>query len=471
MTRFILGLSAAIMCSGFSLAQPSLAAAKAIRGIAGGNPLVNEDFDFNMRLQPNWLKDPSRFAAEIAASDAPVDSWFLHNKETADEQSWMSVEFYSGVAVESLPELRQYVSTKFPDLTWHDYTDSNMAGFLSNEYKDPNDQSHLATMGRIVYFMDRKMIVSVSWRRHPPGDGAEDVTTLIQSMDRYTAGPVVQSIEMSPAGRVNAGERACYTIKVDDLKSSFVTRSLKEIVVSGLSKSWIWTDVRWDESRRAFEACLVLPRSLTSTADLRVTSLEIENERSNSVYCSLNLVSRDPKLQCSRNGNYSGPDVVFPQVRVSDLENNNPDLEAPKVTNIVMDQSNGSYRLRADISEQSKITGGWILLKQIPGGDQEIFIAPWQIGPNGFEIDFTEFSTNGTRRISEVLLTDEHGNASRLMPCHDYKKFTGSGLRKTLRSCNSASYVHCVGIKAADETCNETNIPIVEYFSQYRARR
>jgi len=290
-------------------------------------------------------------------------------------------------------------------------------------------------------------------------------------MDRYTAGPVVQSVEMSPAGRVNAGERACYAIKVDDLKSSFTTVSLRKFVVSGLSKSWIWTDVRWDESRSAFEACLLIPRSLTSSDDLRVTSLEIENERSNTVYCGLNLVSRDPKLQCSRHYNYSGPDAVFPPVHVSDLENSSPDLEAPKVTSIVMDQSENAYKLRAEISEQSKITGGWIFLKQIPGGDQEIFIAPWQIGPTGFEIDFSEFSTNGTRRISEVLLSDEHGNSSRLMTCDDYKKFTGSGLRKTLISCNSANYVHCVGIKAADETCDETTIPIVEYFSQYRARR
>ncbi|MEI6398070.1 MAG: hypothetical protein WCO71_04795, partial [Pseudomonadota bacterium] len=417
------------------------------------------------------LKDPSRFAA-IAASDAPVDSWFLHNKETADEQSWMSVEFYSGVAVESLPELRQYVSTKFPDLTWSDYTDSNMAGFRSNEYMDPNDQTHQATMGRLVYFMDRKMIVSVSWRRHPAGGGASDVTTLIQSMDRYTAGPVVQSIEMSPAGRVNAGERACYTIKVDDLKSSFVTGSLKEIVVSGLSKSWIWTDVRWDESRGAFEACLVLPRSLTSTADLLVIKLRIENERSKGVNCVLNLAMRDPKLQCFSSGSVlAGAESTYPPVQLADLENTNPDLEAPKVTNIVMDQSDGAYKLRAEISELSKITGGWILLKQIPGGDQDIFIAPWQIGPTGFEIDFTEFSTNGTRRVSEVLLTDEHGNASRLMPCDDYKKFTGPGLRKTLRSCNPANYVHCVSIKNVEETCDETNIPVVEYFSQYRARR
>jgi hypothetical protein len=427
-------------------------------GTAGGNPLANPDFDFSMKNAPYWIHE-SRLRMTKAASDMPVDVWSLHNMESGDQQSWMRVEFFAGVPVESLEELGTYLHTKYPELNWDQYADSRMVGFKSNEILDPSDPNHVGTLGRLVYFMDRKMIVSVSWRRHPASGGNTDVTNLISSMDRYTAPPTIKSITMVPGGRVAAGARACYYIKVDDLKSSFNERSLREFKITGLPNYWIWTDLRWLESAGAFEICLNVPRSIRYRNDLIIEQLVIENERDRSIHCTLGFGFAEPQLLCRSSYNQEEQPVSV-AMSLPEVDNAEPDLTPPKIESLTLDNEGGRYILRGVIREKSVVSGGWLLLKQIPGDDSEVFIAPWQIDDGKFVVDLSGQSTNGTRRVSEIIFADEHGNTSRLMVC------PLEGM-----TCSPKNYVQCVRPREkAHEECSDTGIAIIEYFAQYRSK-
>jgi hypothetical protein len=435
--------------------MPEVTLANPFRGTAGGNPLVNPDFDFSMRLMPNWIQE-QRVNAKAGVSDTPAEAWILHNTLPAEQQSWMSVEFYAGIQADSLEELESYLKTRYPDLIWSNHSDRSMHGFQSNQIYDPNDPAHMATLGRLVFFMDRKMIVSISWRRHPDNGGSADVTHLIASMDRYTAAPAIKSIQMLPGPQVRAGERACYQIRVDDLKSSFDEDSLREFKIAGLPSFWIWNDVKWNESTGAFEICLLLPKSISHRNDLLIERLQIRNEREQTSRCELSLGLTDPQLTCRTNFDRSGvPDRI--SMGLPEVENPNPDLSAPKIESLAVEINAGQYILRGTLQDDSAIAGGWLLLKETPGDSSTIFIAPWQIEGGSFSVNLTPQSTNGTRRVNEIILSDENGNAGRLMACPP------EGL-----TCDRRNYVFCVNdtFKKRDN-CADTGIKIVEYFSRY----
>lgn len=430
------------------------------KGIAGGNPTVsNSDFDFNMKRMGSWIDESESkyFGGMYAgASDVPVATWFFRNKDPQPTQSWMNIDFFAGVPVTSVEELEEYLRVKFPEQLWHRYDDTNMIGFKSNEVRDPSDPEGLATTGRLVYFMDRKMIVSVSWRRHQSNGGVTDVSTMIASMDRYTAPPKIVSVNISSPHPVKPDDRLCYQIRVDDLKSSFTHKGLKEFKVTGIPNYWIWTDVQWNEDRGTFDICLNLPENITKGSELLLDSFRIENDRGRAASCKLLLITSPPELHCA---NKYGVNLTVP-----DVENSNPDLAPPKISSITLEQTQQKYSLSGHVADDTDITGGWLLVKQIPGDETSIFLAPWQINRGRFDISLDAASGNGTRRISEIIFADKHGNTSRLMPCD---QMLADG-KMTSKNCNSQNYVHCVSVSENLQSCEDTGIAVIEYFSQYR---
>jgi hypothetical protein len=438
------------------LGQQSPALAR-IKGIAGGNPfLENSDFDFSMQIPINWIDDSIRLAAQVR-QDASDDAWFIHNPESPDKQSWVRVEFLADAPAESLQELSVYITAKYPNLTWDPYSDKHMNGFRSNDIADPTDPSGIATTGRMVYFMSRRTIVSVSWRRHTQSHGSIDVSRTLDSIDRYAAPPIVKSIEVTPAGTVGPGDRLCYHISVDDLKSSFDSDSLVDFKIAGLSSTWIWDDIVWNDVTGAFDICLKLPRSLIGASSLAIQRMSIENKRGGSVRCDLLLTLSTPALQCAQQHD------VLP-VKVPEVVNSSPDLSPPKFKTLTVEEAGDQLILRGQVEDESKIAGGWLLLKQIPGRQEKIFIAPWQFSGGKLELKLSPFFGSGTIRVSEVILSDEHGNTSQLLPCDSVNANRNSSAKSA--SCDSMNYAQCTQSDHSqrDASCTGTDLPIVEYF-------
>jgi hypothetical protein len=141
-------------------------------------------------------------------------------------------------------------------------------------------------------------------------------------------------------------------------------------------------------------------------------------------------------------------------VQIAELLNSDPDFESPRVEAMSIEKHSGRVFLKGRIKDASRISGGWLLLKELPGDSSELFIAPWQIEDGSFEVDLTRQSSNGTRRVNEIIFSDEHGNASRLVVCLANKP-----------DCNQSHYEHCVNSKKGNlESCADSGLGVVEYF-------
>jgi tRNA threonylcarbamoyladenosine modification (KEOPS) complex Pcc1 subunit len=420
-------------------------------GIAGGNHMMNSDFDFKLTIPNGWgeEKAPGNLGEREAL---PVETWRISNIQEAGptNTSRMQVEFYSTIEAKDIQALRAYVEAKYPEHKWTDHVDSRLAGLRSNETPDPTDAK--AKIGHLFYFMDRNMIVGIQWRRHPDANGDRGISELLLSMDRRTAPPILKSISYSRTGPLKPGDPLCIYLNVDDLKSSFESSSLKKLIIAGLPKNFIWHDVTWDESNARFNICLKLPTAIRNSSDLTIIRLELSNERERALSCFLEAPST--QLRCD-----PWLPSVYPVEQASPpVENANPDRQAPVIDAIDIDQATNKVTLNVLARDASGIASGWLKLQQIPGESSDIFIAPWQMQNGQFDIDLTRQSTSGTRRVSSIALMDTNGIGTIYVDCNLIRP------EGTQKACRPGFYARCLD----GNICEPTGLPIVEYFSSKR---
>lgn len=417
-------------------------------GIAGGNHMMNSDFDFKLTVPNGWGEEKSPSNREAL----PVETWRISNIQEAGptNTSRMQVEFYSTIEAKDIQALRTYVETKYPEHKWTDYVDSRLAGLRSNETPDPTDTR--AKIGHLYYFMDRNMIVGIHWRRHPDANGDHGISELLLSMDRRTAPPILKSITYSHTGPLKPGDSLCIYLNVDDLKSSFESSSLKRLNIAGLPKNFIWQNVTWDEFNARFNVCLDVPTAIRNSADLTITRLELSNERDRDLSCVLEAPST--QLRCD-----PWRPTVYPVEQVPPvIDNTNPDRQAPVIDAIDIDQGTNKVTLNIHARDASGVASGWLKLQQIPGESSDIFIAPWQMQNGRFDIDLTRQSTSGTRRVSSIALSDTNGIGAIYIDCNLIRLEGGD------KTCRMGFYARCLD----GNICEATNLPIVEYFSSKR---
>ncbi len=417
-------------------------------GIAGGNHMMNSDFDFKLTVPNGWGEEKSPSNREAL----PVETWRISNIQEAGptNTSRMQVEFYSTIEAKDIQALRTYVETKYPEHKWTDYVDSRLAGLRSNETPDPTDTR--AKIGHLYYFMDRNMIVGIHWRRHPDANGDHGISELLLSMDRRTAPPILRSINYSHLGPLKPGDPLCIYLNVDDLKSSFQSSSLENLNIAGLPKGFIWHDVNWDETHARFNVCFKVPKAIRYSSDLMVSYLYLSNERDRSLTCRFEAPST--QLRCD-----TWLPTVYPVEQIPPVvENTNPDRQAPEIDMIEIEQGAEKVTLKIQARDASGIMGGWLKLQQIPGESSDIFIAPWQLQNGQFDIDLTRQSTSGTRRVATIALRDLNGLAAAYVDCNLVQPENAE------KTCRPGFYARCVDGKV----CESTNLPIVEYFSSRR---
>lgn len=398
-----------ILLYGLLFTSPLLAALG--EGASPGNHLVNDDFDFRLKKPESWIPEISQ-----SLRSGPSTTWFIHNRHDVQNEkdlSWVRVEFFSnidisGTKTKPVDALCSYLDTHEPEWApWVRFDIDNIAGCYAKDHQDPNVGD--VTLGRQYYFITDKMFVALSSRKSPMAHGRDGVRSILNSVDRRSAGPIVKKISYVPADKVRVGEKVCAQVFVDNEHSSFTRRDLRAFRIQGFPMHWLPYEVQWNETLGVFNVCFDVTPSMRSADDLKVSSMSLFNEREIETNCGIYPPS--VVLTCR----YEGGQTVVIEQHLPEIINPQPLNENPIIKEVAIQRDNGRWLLVGKISSNIKSHSGAASLRFMPSQDEaNFFITPWDIDGDQFRVLLRGLPRDGTVILDSVSITNIQGGATTL---------------------------------------------------------
>ena len=356
-------------------------------GTSGGNPASYENtvFDFYVAAPRDWPCAGCPPAARRA--DPNGEQWRLDAPQSKNQ---LVAQFFGDYDAQDIDALGQRLGPTFK---------RRDRGALHG-YANVDDPDH--ALDAVEYYLTapRKVVRIESHLDNTDQTRAYELTRVRRSMHRASQPPQITELKMEGArATYKPGDRACYLVGVDDLRSDSTVSSLQTFTIAGQLSHWQFKSVTWNADAEAFRICVDVTTAFDADG-LAITDLEVEDADGRRVSCQRNTAVTPPALHCRGwIGVSMRYEIKMPLPAIT-VDNPAPDHDGPQVRAVTCDGG----RLSVDASDPSGVMIGEVFQNELA---QVLY--PDELGA-GHSASLATIATRGLNTVSLIVVYDRNGN-------------------------------------------------------------